>query len=349
MRKTKVKNTEGITLVALVVTIVILLILAGVSIQLTLGNNGIIRKAQDAKLASEVADEKDVIVLAYNSAFLEVRGKDISTDLFQREMNDVAGVNKTVVTKKVYPEGFDILFNDTNRKYEIINGVVNEINGDSITLPDMSYIFNFDRTTGTILGIKKEYMSKDSKGKYMYYNHPIAGPEYIYDNGYGGCLLENDIDTLVIPNKIEGIAVKNVGYVGAANVRRIVVEEGIEKIEKIYNNSYGHFDDNIIKNNLEEVILPSSVTSIGDYILAGCETLKNINISEGITSIGQYAFSGCSSLTNITIPSTVTSIGYSAFWNCTGLKTINIQKPTNKITGSPWGASSTTNIVWNYR
>ncbi len=43
------KNNKGITLVALVVTIVVLLILAGVSINLVLGNNGIIVKAREAQ------------------------------------------------------------------------------------------------------------------------------------------------------------------------------------------------------------------------------------------------------------------------------------------------------------
>lgn len=43
------KQEKGITLVALVVTIVVLLILAGVSITMVLGNNGIVKKAQDAK------------------------------------------------------------------------------------------------------------------------------------------------------------------------------------------------------------------------------------------------------------------------------------------------------------
>ena len=43
------KNKKGITLVALVVTIVVLLILAGVSINLVLGNNGIIVKAREAQ------------------------------------------------------------------------------------------------------------------------------------------------------------------------------------------------------------------------------------------------------------------------------------------------------------
>ena len=54
------KKNKGITLVALVVTIVVLLILAGVSINLVLGNNGIIAKAQDAKTKSAEASQNDL-------------------------------------------------------------------------------------------------------------------------------------------------------------------------------------------------------------------------------------------------------------------------------------------------
>ena len=55
------KNKKGITLVALVVTIVVLLILAGVSINLVLGNNGIIAKAKDAETKSAEASQNDLI------------------------------------------------------------------------------------------------------------------------------------------------------------------------------------------------------------------------------------------------------------------------------------------------
>ena len=55
------KNNKGITLVALVVTIVVLLILAGVSINLVLGNNGIIAKAKDAETKSAEASQNDLI------------------------------------------------------------------------------------------------------------------------------------------------------------------------------------------------------------------------------------------------------------------------------------------------
>ena len=54
------KNKKGITLVALVITIVVLLILAGVSINFVLGNNGIIAKAKDAETKSAEASQNDL-------------------------------------------------------------------------------------------------------------------------------------------------------------------------------------------------------------------------------------------------------------------------------------------------
>ncbi len=56
----KTKEMKGITLVALVVTIVVLLILAGVSINLVLGNNGIIDKAKEAQRKSAEATQNDL-------------------------------------------------------------------------------------------------------------------------------------------------------------------------------------------------------------------------------------------------------------------------------------------------
>ena len=66
------KKDKGITLVALVVTIVVLLILAGVSINLVLGNNGIIAKAKDAETKSAEASENDL--KGMNSLVSEMEG-----------------------------------------------------------------------------------------------------------------------------------------------------------------------------------------------------------------------------------------------------------------------------------
>ena len=57
--KTKIKQEKGITLIALVVTIVVLLILAGVSVNALFGNSGIIEKAKEAQNAMDKAKEND--------------------------------------------------------------------------------------------------------------------------------------------------------------------------------------------------------------------------------------------------------------------------------------------------
>ena len=61
--KTKIKQEKGITLIALVITIVVLLILAGVSINAIFSENGIINKAKDAQNKMDQATQNDLIGL----------------------------------------------------------------------------------------------------------------------------------------------------------------------------------------------------------------------------------------------------------------------------------------------
>ncbi len=69
------KNQKGITLIALVVTIVVLLILAGTSIAMLTGDNGIITNAQKASYANTEGEVIDKMQLAYSTVSTEVRVK----------------------------------------------------------------------------------------------------------------------------------------------------------------------------------------------------------------------------------------------------------------------------------
>ena len=69
------KNQKGITLIALVVTIVVLLILAGTSIAMLTGENGIITRAQQSNYANTEGEVIDKMQLAYNTISTEVRVK----------------------------------------------------------------------------------------------------------------------------------------------------------------------------------------------------------------------------------------------------------------------------------
>ena len=70
MKKLK-KQVKGITLIALVVTIIVLLILAGVAINLTIGDNGLFKRAQNAAETWDEASKKEAIEMAVASIFMD--------------------------------------------------------------------------------------------------------------------------------------------------------------------------------------------------------------------------------------------------------------------------------------
>ena len=94
--------------------------------------------------------------------------------------------------------------------------------------------------------------------------------------------------------------------------------------------------------NLEDITIPDSVTSIGDRAFFGCTGLTSITIPDSVTSIGDGAFSYCTGLTSITIPNSVTSIGDEAFDGCTGLTSINIPNSVTSI--GNWAFDGCTNL-----
>ena len=75
---------------------------------------------------------------------------------------------------------------------------------------------------------------------------------------------------------------------------------------------------------------------ICDRAFSFCSSLSEIVISSSVTSIGDYAFSDCRSLSEILIPSCATSIGDSAFCGCSSLKYISIPKSVIGLNGNPF-------------
>ena len=79
------------------------------------------------------------------------------------------------------------------------------------------------------------------------------------------------------------------------------------------------------------IVIPSTVTSIGGSAFRSCSGIKSVVIPNSVTSIGDYAFEGCTGLTSIEIPNSVTSIGVRAFYDCTGLTSVVIPNSVKSI------------------
>ena len=88
MKKQRILKNKGITLIALVVTIVVLLILAGVSISMLAGENGIIRKAQESKDKTEKAEVEEQVRLAIMTSRIEGNGQ-INIDTLKKELEKI--------------------------------------------------------------------------------------------------------------------------------------------------------------------------------------------------------------------------------------------------------------------
>lgn len=151
------------------------------------------------------------------------------------------------------------------------------------------------------------------------------------------------------------------GYVGEGGAVVIPETIGGVAVTKIYDSIFWGY------LNLTSIIIPGSVTSMGDNPFYGCESLQEINVDEdnnnyssldgvlfnktktelmkypegkvqtayvipdSVTSIGDWAFYDCDSLTSISIPSSVNGIGECAFHYCSNLASINIPGSVTSI------------------
>ena len=86
---------------------------------------------------------------------------------------------------------------------------------------------------------------------------------------------------------------------------------------------------------LKDLIIPSSVTSIGDGAFQQCYSLTSVTIPNSVITIGKYAFDRCH-LTSLVLSNSVTTIGSAAFYGC-GLNQITIP---NSVTSIERGAFS---------
>lgn len=139
------RNQKGITLIALVITIIVLLILAGVSIAMLTGENGILTQAGRAKDNTSDAEIADRINMALNGAYATILGEDAIPSGTDVTKDNGLDANYTVtVTEKNMTELKALTTGTTEDVITITNGsksgkIVYNITAGNFTVEKASY------------------------------------------------------------------------------------------------------------------------------------------------------------------------------------------------------------------
>ena len=116
MVKNQRTKNKGITLIALVITIIVMLILATISITMLTGDNSILKRAVDAKEQTGIGQEKEIVSLAYSSALAKKVNNGDSSAVTAGDLNT------ELTYQGARADGIDpikVTFADSNRQYTI--------------------------------------------------------------------------------------------------------------------------------------------------------------------------------------------------------------------------------------
>lgn len=120
----KIREEKAITMVALVITIIVVLILASITIGVLKGNNGMVKKAEKAEDETIISQEKEII----ENAKVKAKGTNVSGKLELNELEDVLNKKmnlknewkvETSIKNKDGKNYLEIKFAGTGNTYEI--------------------------------------------------------------------------------------------------------------------------------------------------------------------------------------------------------------------------------------
>lgn len=159
--KSKLRNNKGVTIIALAITIIVLLILAGISIMMLTGDNGIIKEANNSKEQVEIQAEKENIDMSIVALIGEKRnGKVEITDRDKLEQKLRNNYNSQKIDVSIIqdqgPYIFGIEYLETKRKYYVT------AEGDVTDSIELKLVIEYKTSDGTVISRKlQEYTNEN--------------------------------------------------------------------------------------------------------------------------------------------------------------------------------------------
>ena len=152
--KERVNGKNGITLIALVITIIVLLILAGVTIATLTGDNGILTKAQSAKKVSTDAEIEEKVKLAVIASKIN-ESNTVDTDVLTTELNNQFG-NDGWEKTEIDENTWKVTVNGKSYKIDLTTGAIEKVTGIIVSANPSKVLAGKTATiTATLEGINK--------------------------------------------------------------------------------------------------------------------------------------------------------------------------------------------------
>ena len=304
---------KGITLVALVVTVIVLLILAGVTLNLLLGENGLLNKAGKASDMQVAANEKEALQMAL--AELEIA----------KTKKEIEEITAYILERQLKQDGYNVSVNSDGEVY-------------LVTFLDSKNIYVVDKM-GNVEQAERYNINYNLNGG----NNPPEQPQ-TYQRG--------ETVGLLYPTK-EGEAFEGWYETSDFSGERIteirnrreditVYAKWVEETEQDYFkwSTDGTTITGLNGNTKAEIVVPKThiladgttvdVTIIGNSAFSGHSEITSLKLQK-ITTLNQYAFRNCTGLEEIEIPKSVTSSSGSPFNGCTNLKEVTFEEGTEQV------------------
>ncbi len=341
----KLKNKNGVTLIALAVTIIIMLILAGVTISMLTGNSGITTNASKAKTKSYLADikeeyelylsekrmedEYDLDTLYANDKTIRYEGNEVGSGITEICSSIKKGDEKKfeIIKGKIYyvsqdknviPIAVELGF--SINPYEITDDGVLRSSAMNLYLVDNNGNLDLSEYEGKIKTIEAGAFSKVETESGITPLSSIVLPKGVTTIGDDAFSYNTSLTSIKIPNTVTTIGKR--AFRGCTNLTSIEIPDSVTYIgEKCFYNC----------NRLQKIKLSKKIQTINQWLLQGCSSLTEIEIPEGVKSIDYGAFLDCNKLTTITLPASLTSFGGAVFSGLSRLTEIKVADGNNSF------------------
>ncbi len=329
-------DNKGITLIALAITIIVLLLLAGVTIASVTGENGILYKSEEARFKTIMSDYSEQLELYKQSK--EMESANFLEDTLNASENSLEYNTKNNTSENSIRDIINNIKNKYINKIEVIKGklVYNTQESREIEwAKGLNIDVNpYDIENGELMSSKGNLLLMDSTGT-------LTIPANVTKIGYGAFSGLDGLKKIIIPPSVKEIGAY--AFCNNKTLETVIIQgdlttigeyafDGASKLKEINLpdsiNSIGF--RTFRSTNISEIVVPKNLKILEYETFRSCKKLEKIMLQDGITEIKQAALSGCQ-INEIKIPSTLKKIGEGAFEECKKLSKIDLSNNSDFV------------------